>query len=61
MLSTTMLSSFANQGQICFSGSRIFVEHFYLKNLKLISLLKQKINYLVAPMEDKTKIGAVVS
>src|SRR3954468_15618423 len=26
MLSTTMLSSFANQGQICLCGSRIFIE-----------------------------------
>ena len=61
MLTTTVRSSFANQGQICLCGSRIFVdasiyEQFKKDFVKLVS--KQKIGH---PSNPDTNIGALVS
>lgn len=61
MLSTTMLSSFANQGQICLCGSRIFVERSIYEKFKTDFVAKTQKLLVGAPMEEKTKIGAVVS
>ncbi|MBS1636452.1 MAG: aldehyde dehydrogenase [Bacteroidetes bacterium] len=61
MLSTTMLSSFANQGQICLCGSRIFVERSIYDTFKADFVEKTKKLVIGAPLDDKTKIGAVVS
>lgn len=61
MLSTTMQSSFANQGQICLCGSRIFVEKSIYEKFKTDFVAKTQKLTVGAPMEASTKIGAVVS
>ncbi len=61
MLSTTMLSSFANQGQICLCGSRIFVESSIYNKFKKDFVERTKQLVVGNPLDDATKIGAVVS
>ncbi|MGE0567757.1 MAG: aldehyde dehydrogenase [Bacteroidia bacterium] len=61
MLSTTMLSSFANQGQICLCGSRIYVEKSIYEKFKNDFVAKTKALIIGNPEDEKTKIGAVVS
>jgi aminomuconate-semialdehyde/2-hydroxymuconate-6-semialdehyde dehydrogenase len=61
MLSTTVRSSFANQGQICLCGSRIFVERsiydqFKKDFIEAVSQLK-----VGDPSNAETNIGALVS
>jgi aminomuconate-semialdehyde/2-hydroxymuconate-6-semialdehyde dehydrogenase len=61
MLATTVRSSFANQGQICLCGSRIFVgetiyEKFKKDFIKKVSELK-----VGNPAKADTNIGALVS
>jgi len=61
MLSTTLRSSFANQGQICLCGSRIFVERTIYDKFKE-EFVKRVGETLVAhPDNPKAKLGAVVS
>ncbi|MGZ4037261.1 MAG: aldehyde dehydrogenase [Bacteroidia bacterium] len=60
MLSTTMLSSFANQGQICLCGSRIFVERSIYDKFRADFVEKTRKLTIGAPLQDN-KIGAVVS
>ena len=61
MLSTTMRSSFANQGQICLCGSRIFVERPIYEKFK--DAFVSKVNQLTVgdPKDPATKLGAIVS
>ncbi|HEY1039892.1 MAG TPA: aldehyde dehydrogenase, partial [Bacteroidia bacterium] len=61
MLSTTMHSSFANQGQICLCGSRIFVERPLYEKFKADFVERTKKLLVGDPFGEKTKIGAVVS
>lgn len=61
MLATTMLSSFANQGQICLCGSRIYVERSIYEKFKADFVAKTKQLVVGNPLDDNTKIGAVVS
>jgi len=61
MLATTMLSSFANQGQICLCGSRIYVERSIYEKFKTDFVAKTKQLVVGNPLDDSTKIGAVVS
>ncbi len=61
MLQTTMLSSFANQGQICLCGSRIFIERKIYEKFKTDFVAKTKQLFVGNPLEETTKIGAVVS
>jgi aminomuconate-semialdehyde/2-hydroxymuconate-6-semialdehyde dehydrogenase len=61
MLHTTMLSSFANQGQICLCGSRIFVERKLYERFKKDFVEKTKALLVGDPLDDKTKVGAIVS
>ncbi|MFO0321471.1 MAG: aldehyde dehydrogenase [Bacteroidota bacterium] len=61
MLSTTMQSSFSNQGQICLCGSRIFVEKSIYEKFKTDFVAKTKKLVIGDPMAATTKIGAVVS
>jgi len=61
MLATTLRSSFANQGQICLCGSRIFVEktiyhRFKDDFVKRVSALK-----VGDPFDENSDLGAVVS
>ena len=61
MLHTTVQSSFANQGQICLCGSRIFVERPIYERFK--ADFTEKVSKLIPadPSNDATKFGAVVS
>lgn len=61
MLSTTMRSSFANQGQICLCGSRIFVERPIYEKFKNAFVEKTKNTTVSFPADPKAKLGAVVS
>ena len=61
MLETTVRSAFANQGQICLCGSRIFVEESIYERFKkdLVDIVsKNKVGHPAAP---ETKFGALVS
>lgn len=60
-LKTTMHSSFANQGQICLCGSRIFVERPIYEKFR--DAFVEKTNQLVVgdPKDANTNIGAIVS
>jgi len=61
MLETTVRSSFANQGQICLCGSRIFVEASIYKKFKIDFVEKVKSLKVGHPSNDDTKVGALVS
>ncbi|MBJ7879093.1 aldehyde dehydrogenase [Gelidibacter salicanalis] len=61
MLETTVRSSFANQGQICLCGSRIFVEASIYETFKNDFVAKVKALKVGHPSEEKTTIGALVS
>lgn len=61
MIETTIRSSFANQGQICLCGSRIFVEESIYSRFKkdfIDKVSKLKIGH---PIEDNFDLGALVS
>lgn len=61
MLNTTVKSSFANQGQICLCGSRIFVEASIYEKFKNDFVAKVKALKVGHPSESTTDIGALVS
>lgn len=61
MLETTVRSSFANQGQICLCGSRIFVESAIYERFKTDFISKVKELRIGHPSEATTNIGALVS
>ncbi|GAA0739939.1 aldehyde dehydrogenase [Gaetbulibacter jejuensis] len=61
MLNTTLRSSFANQGQICLCGSRIFVEETIYNKFKTDFVNKVKDLKVGHPSEKDTNIGALVS
>ncbi|PYT00819.1 MAG: 2-hydroxymuconic semialdehyde dehydrogenase [Acidobacteria bacterium] len=61
MLETTVRSSFANQGQICLCGSRIFVERPIYERFKNDLVSRAMELNIGDPLEDSTNIGAVVS
>lgn len=61
MLNTTVRSSFANQGQICLCGSRIFVEETIYEKFKADFVDKVKSLKVGHPSEKDTNIGALVS
>ncbi len=61
MLSTTMRSSFANQGQICLCGSRIFVERPIYEKFKTAFVEKVSRAVVAHPDDPSAKLGAVVS
>ena len=61
MLKQTVRSSFANQGQICLCGSRIYVEGSIYEQFKkdFVEIIsKQKVGH---PFDTDTKFGALVS
>ena len=60
-LSTTLLSSFANQGQICLCGSRIFIERPIYEKFKKAFIEKVDRTIVSYPTDKKAKLGAVVS
>ncbi|MFM1932131.1 MAG: hypothetical protein RL226_1434 [Bacteroidota bacterium] len=61
MLRTTVRSSFANQGQICLCGSRIFVQRGIYERFK--QAFVEKVQKMVPgdPQRVETRFGAVVS
>ncbi len=61
MLSTTLHSSFANQGQICLCGSRIFIQKPIYEKFKKAFLEKLATHTVGDPFDDKTRMGAIVS
>ena len=61
MLNTTVRSSFANQGQICLCGSRIFVEASIYEQFKADFVEKVKQLKVGHPADSSTNIGALVS
>ena len=61
MMSTTMRSSFANQGQICLCGSRILIEASVYEKFKTAFIERTKKLTVGDPLLDSSKQGAVVS
>ncbi len=61
MLRTTLRSSFANQGQICLCGSRIFIERSLYSQFREAFVEKVKNLEVGDPALDSTKMGALVS
>ncbi|WP_067149619.1 aldehyde dehydrogenase [Pseudotamlana agarivorans] len=61
MLNTTLRSSFANQGQICLCGSRIFVEASIYDKFKTDFIEKVKQLKVGHPSQSTTDVGAIVS
>ena len=62
MLSATLRSSFANQGQICLCGSRIFIEQSLYERFKEDFIRKIEEEWKVGPpLEEDTKVGALIS
>ncbi|MCH2224425.1 MAG: aldehyde dehydrogenase family protein, partial [Crocinitomicaceae bacterium] len=61
MLSTTLRSSFANQGQICLCGSRIFIERPIYEKFKEAFVKRVSETIVAHPTDPKAKLGAVVS
>jgi len=61
MLATTVRSSFANQGQICLCGSRIFIEEAIFEKFKKDFVQKVKQLQVGHPSDENTNIGALVS
>ncbi|CAL2093641.1 2-hydroxymuconic semialdehyde dehydrogenase [Tenacibaculum sp. 190524A05c] len=61
MLSTTIKSSFANQGQICLCGSRIFVEESIFEKFKEDFVKKVSELKVGIPFDSETNVGALVS
>lgn len=61
MLKTTLASSFANQGQICLCGSRIYIQSGIYEKFKAAFVEKVSQMVIGDPNSDQTRIGAVVS
>ena len=60
-LSTTMRSSFANQGQICLCGSRIFIERPIYEKFRDAFVAKVGKTKVSHPTNPEAKLGAIVS
>ena len=60
-VNTSVRSSFANQGQICLCGSRIYIQRGIYEKFKAAFL--ERVNGLTVadPLSDKARMGAVVS
>jgi aminomuconate-semialdehyde/2-hydroxymuconate-6-semialdehyde dehydrogenase len=61
MMNTSIQSSFANQGQICLCGSRIFVEEAIYEKFKKEFVHRVQLLKIGDPLSSLTNIGAVVS
>lgn len=61
MIKTTVRSSFANQGQICLCGSRIFIERSIYDRFKTAFIERVEKLTVSNPSDPKAKMGAVVS
>ena len=61
MLKTTIRSSFANQGQICLCGSKIFIEKSIYEKFKADFVEKTSKLKVGDPLDADTNTGAIVS
>ncbi|MGK2862766.1 MAG: aldehyde dehydrogenase [Chitinophagaceae bacterium] len=61
MMSTTIESSFSNQGQICLCGSRILVEESIYEKFKTEFIERTMALTVGDPMAEKNRQGAIVS
>ena len=61
MLRTTVRSSFANQGQICLCGSRIFIERPIYEKFREAFVEKVAKMKVGDPFSENTRMGALVS
>jgi aminomuconate-semialdehyde/2-hydroxymuconate-6-semialdehyde dehydrogenase len=61
MLTTTIRSSFSNQGEICLCGSRIFVERPMYEQFKSDFVERVSKLKVADPLEPDTDVGAIVS
>ena len=61
MLAVTVKSSFANQGQICLCGSRIFVEKSIYETFKKDFVAKVAALKVGNPFDNESNLGALVS
>lgn len=61
MLTTTVRSSFSNQGEICLCGSRIFVQEAIYDRFKTEFVTRAKQLRVGDPLDPKTEQGALVS
>ncbi|MFT5677589.1 aldehyde dehydrogenase [Patiriisocius sp. Uisw_047] len=61
MLAVTVRSSFANQGQICLCGSRIFIEDSIYEKFKKDFVAKVSVMKVGDPFDSGTHLGALVS
>lgn len=61
MIKTTLQSSFANQGQICLCGSRIFIEKSIYNKFKEAFIEKVKTHKVGNPFDESSRMGAIVS
>ncbi len=60
-LKTSVSSSFANQGQICLCGSRIFIQKGIYEKFRDAFVEKVKKMKVSNPLDPEVKVGAVVS
>ena len=60
-LKTTVHSSFANQGQICLCGSRVFIERPIYEKFKKALIDKTNALKVGDPSDEHSNLGAVVS
>ena len=60
-LKTTLNSSFANQGQICLCGSRIYIQRGIYEKFKAAFVEKVSKMKVGNPMDDDSRMGAIVS
>lgn len=61
MMSTTVQSSFSNQGQICLCGSRILIESSIYEKFKTEFIERTKKLTVGDPLDESSKQGALVS
>ncbi|HLF20749.1 MAG TPA: aldehyde dehydrogenase [Bacteroidota bacterium] len=61
MLETTVRSSFSNQGEICFCGSRIFIEKSLYSTFRDDFVAATKKLRVGDPLHDGTDLGALIS
>lgn len=61
MMKTTIHSSFSNQGEICLTGSRIFIEKPAYETFRKEFVERAKALKVGDPEADDTRVGAIVS
>jgi aminomuconate-semialdehyde/2-hydroxymuconate-6-semialdehyde dehydrogenase len=60
-VSTSIHSSFSNQGEICLCGSRILVERSLFEKFVAEFVIRTKELKVGDPLDEKTRVGALVS